>query len=136
MEGKYKALEEELRLSKEREERLLIENERLNWENAAMQKELRELKGTVERVEECVEMRMRENEERIEKRMEDMMGQVMGMMKTIMGEGAVGGVSSASGNGLVVEEKDKVGDNGKGSDSDSSNSDGDVEDKGIRHSMY
>ncbi|XP_068205610.1 signal peptide, CUB and EGF-like domain-containing protein 3 [Palaemon carinicauda] len=42
------------------------------------------------------------------------MGQVMGMMKTIMGEGAVGGVFSASGNGLVVEEKVKVGDNGKG----------------------
>ncbi|XP_068221724.1 uncharacterized protein [Palaemon carinicauda] len=58
----------------------------------------------------------------------------MGMMKTMMGEGAVGGVSSASGNGLVVEEKDKVGDNGKGSDSDSSNSDGEIEDKGIRHS--
>ncbi|XP_068220171.1 uncharacterized protein [Palaemon carinicauda] len=134
MEEQNKLLKEELRLSKEREERLLIENERLNWENAAMQKELRELKGTVERVEECVEMRMRENEERMEKRMEDMMGQVMGMMKTIMGEGAVGGVSSASGNGLVVKEKVKVGDNGKGSDSDSSNSDGDIEDKGIRHS--
>ncbi|XP_068221841.1 uncharacterized protein [Palaemon carinicauda] len=134
MEEQLRVLREELRLSKEREERLLVENERLNWENAAMQKELRELKGTVEGVEEGVEMRMRENEERMEKRMEDMMGQVMGMMKTIMGEGAVGGVSSASGNGLVVEEKGKVGDNGKGSDSDSSNSDGDIEGKGIRHS--
>ncbi|XP_068212611.1 secreted acidic protein 2-like [Palaemon carinicauda] len=55
----------------------------------------------------------------------------MGMMKTIMGEGAVGGLSSASGNGLIGDENAKVGDNGKGSDSDSSNSDSDIEDKGI-----
>ncbi|XP_068210793.1 golgin subfamily A member 6-like protein 22 [Palaemon carinicauda] len=119
MEGKLKALEEELRHYKEREqklivekERLLVENERLNWENEVMQKELRELKGTVEKVEECFEMRMKENEERIEKQMEDMMGQVMGMMKTFKGEGAVGGVVSASGNGVIVEEKVKVGGNG------------------------
>ncbi|XP_068246841.1 uncharacterized protein [Palaemon carinicauda] len=60
-------------------------------------------------------MRMRENEER----MEALMGQIMGMMKTFMGEGAVRGVVSASGNGVIVEEKAKVSDNGKGSDSDS-----------------
>ncbi|XP_068212591.1 uncharacterized protein [Palaemon carinicauda] len=76
-------------------------------------------------------MRMQENEERMEKRMEAMMGQVMGMMKTFMGEGAVGGVSSASSNGLIVEEKLKVRDNGKGSDNDS-NSDKKV--KGTRYS--
>ncbi|XP_068229112.1 uncharacterized protein, partial [Palaemon carinicauda] len=64
-----------------------------------------------------------------------MMGQVMGMMKTLMGEGAVGGVASATGKGLLVEEKVKVGDNGKGSDIDSnSNTDSEIEDKGIRHS--
>ncbi|XP_068204792.1 CCHC-type zinc finger nucleic acid binding protein-like [Palaemon carinicauda] len=44
-----------------------------------------------------------------------------------MGGGAVGGVSSASGKGLIVEEKAKVRDNGGGSDSE-------IEDKGIRHS--
>ncbi|XP_068226751.1 uncharacterized protein [Palaemon carinicauda] len=126
MEEQLRVLREELRLSKEREERLLVENERLNWENAVMQKELRELKGTVAKVEECFEMRMKENEERMEKRMEDMIGQVMGMMKTVVGEGAVGGVASASGNGLIVEE-DRVSDNGDGSDSD-------IESKGPRHS--
>ncbi|XP_068207756.1 histone H3.v1-like [Palaemon carinicauda] len=57
------------------------------------------------------------------------MGQVMGMMKMYMGEGAVGGVSSASGKGLIVEEKAKISDNGKGSDS-GSNSDREV--KGTR----
>ncbi|XP_068208348.1 glutamic acid-rich protein-like [Palaemon carinicauda] len=88
-----------------------------------MQKELKALKGTIERVEEGVEIRMRENEER----MEAMMGQVMGMMKIFMCEGAVGGVSSASGKGLIVEEKPKVSDNGEGSDSE-------IEDKGISHS--
>ncbi|XP_068210324.1 golgin subfamily A member 6-like protein 22 [Palaemon carinicauda] len=116
MESKLKALDEELWHYKEREQKLivekewlLVENERLNYENEAMQKELRELKGTVERVEECFEMRMKENEERMEERMEAMMGKVMVMIKTFMGEGAVGGVSSASGNGLIVEEKAKLG---------------------------
>ncbi|XP_068250776.1 uncharacterized protein [Palaemon carinicauda] len=57
----------------------------------------------------------------------------MGMMKTLMGEGAVGGVSSASGNVLILEEKAEVRYNGKESDSDSnSNSDSEIEDKGIR----
>ncbi|XP_068200737.1 CCHC-type zinc finger nucleic acid binding protein-like [Palaemon carinicauda] len=65
---------------------------------------------------------MRENEER----MEAMKGQVMGMMKTFMGKGAVGEVSSASGKELIVQEKAKVSDNGEGSDSE-------IEDKGIRH---
>ncbi|XP_068235757.1 scaffold attachment factor B1-like [Palaemon carinicauda] len=52
-----------------------------------------------------------------------------------MGEGAVGGVVSALGNGVIVEEKAKVINNGKGSNSDSnSNSDSEIEDKGIRHS--
>ncbi|XP_068225483.1 uncharacterized protein [Palaemon carinicauda] len=100
-----------------------------------MHKELGELKGTVQRVEEGFETRMQENEERMEKRLEAMMGQVMGMMKTFMGEGAVGGVASVTGKGLLLEEKVKVGDNGKGSDSDSnSNSDSEIEDKGIKHS--
>ncbi|XP_068233542.1 protein starmaker-like [Palaemon carinicauda] len=49
-----------------------------------------------------------------------------------MGEGAVGGVSSVSGNGLIVDERAKVSNNGKGSDSDcDSNSDSEIEDKGI-----
>ncbi|XP_068203706.1 uncharacterized protein DDB_G0288629-like [Palaemon carinicauda] len=92
-----------------------------------MRKELKALKGTVERVEEGLAMRMQENEERMEKRMEAMMGKVMGMMKTFMGEGAVGGISSASGNELIVEKKAKVSDNREGRDSE-------IEDKGIRHS--
>ncbi|XP_068206467.1 spermatogenesis-associated protein 31H1-like [Palaemon carinicauda] len=70
---------------------------------------------------------MRGNEERMEKRMEAMMGKVMRMMKMFMGEGAVGGVSSASGKGLIVEEMAKVSDNGEGSDSK-------IEDKGTKHS--
>ncbi|XP_068204660.1 uncharacterized protein [Palaemon carinicauda] len=87
-----------------------------------MRKELKALKGTVERVGEGFEISMQENEER----MEAMMGQVMGMMKTFTSEGAVGGVASASGKGLIVEEKAKVSDNGEGSDRE-------IEDKGIRH---
>ncbi|XP_068201519.1 reelin-like [Palaemon carinicauda] len=63
-------------------------------------------------------MRIRENKERMEKRMEPMMGHVMGMMKTFMGEGSVRGVASASGKGLIVEEKARVSNNGDGSDSD------------------
>ncbi|XP_068243780.1 cylicin-2-like [Palaemon carinicauda] len=127
MEEQLMILREELRLAKERDEKLLLENARLSCENEEMQKEMKALKGSVEKVEEVFEMRMQENEARMEKRMEAMMGQVMGMMKTLMGEGAVRGVSSASGNGLLVEEKTKVSDNGEGSDSD-------IEDKGIKHS--
>ncbi|XP_068203545.1 uncharacterized protein [Palaemon carinicauda] len=70
---------------------------------------------------------MRGNEERVEAMME----QVMRMMKTFMGEGAIGGVASATGKGMLVEEKVKASDNGKGSDSDS-NSGSEV--KGTRHS--
>ncbi|XP_068223831.1 uncharacterized protein [Palaemon carinicauda] len=104
MEEQNKLLREELRLSKE-SEKFLLENARLSCENGEMRKELKALKGTVERVEIGFEMMMQENEERIEKRMEAMMGQVIGMIKTFMGEGAVGGVVSASGKGLIVEEK-------------------------------
>ncbi|XP_068229345.1 putative autophagy-related protein 11 [Palaemon carinicauda] len=67
-------LREELRSVKEREqnlivenERLLIENVRLNCENKVMQ-ELRELKGTVERLEEGLEIRIQENERRMDER--------------------------------------------------------------------
>ncbi|XP_068209106.1 golgin subfamily A member 6-like protein 26 [Palaemon carinicauda] len=129
MEEQLKILREELWLVEEREEKFSIEKEkllhqnaRLNCENEEMRKEMKALKGAVERVEEGVEKRMRENEER----MEAMKGLVMGMMKTFMGEGAVGGVVSASGNGVIVEEKAKVSDNGEGSDSE-------IEDKEIRH---
>ncbi|XP_068241714.1 uncharacterized protein [Palaemon carinicauda] len=90
-----------------------------------MRKKLKALKGSVGRVEEGVEMMMRENEEQLEKQMEAMMGKVMGMMKTFMGEGAVGGVITVSCNGVIVEEKANVSDNGEGSDSE-------IKDKGIR----
>ncbi|XP_068200592.1 DNA ligase 1-like [Palaemon carinicauda] len=122
MEEQLKVLREELWLSKECEEKLLHDNNRLSSENEEMQGKLREFQGTEERVEEGVEMRMRENEEQVEA----VTGQVMEMMKMFMGEGAVGGVVSASGNGLIVKEKAKVSNNRESSDSDN-------EDKGIRH---
>ncbi|XP_068202994.1 uncharacterized protein [Palaemon carinicauda] len=94
-----------------------------------MQKELGELKGTVERIEEGLKIRIQENERRMNERMDVwfgvMTGQIMNMIKEFMGEGAVGGVASATGKGLLVEEKVKVSNNGNGSDSDS-NSDSEV----------
>ncbi|XP_068215835.1 uncharacterized protein [Palaemon carinicauda] len=100
-----------------------------------MQKELGELKGTVERVEEGLEIRIQENERQMDERMDErfgvMTGQIMNMIKEFMDEGAVGGMASATGKGLLVEEKVTVSNNGRGSDSDS-NSDSEV--KGTRYS--
>ncbi|XP_064085399.1 uncharacterized protein LOC135200723 [Macrobrachium nipponense] len=55
-----------IRFYREREVQLVRENEKLKSENKEMRKELRELKGVVEKVEENVELKMRENEERME----------------------------------------------------------------------
>ncbi|XP_064104038.1 golgin subfamily A member 6-like protein 7 [Macrobrachium nipponense] len=118
MEEQLQRYEKELWFYWEREVQLVRENEKLKSENEEMRKELRELKGVVEKVEENVELKMRENEERMEERMGEQMGkqmevmmeQVRERMKVCVGEGAVGGGPSASSKVVALKEKTKVSD--------------------------